>query len=175
MFINNKKLQQNDLPKCCLYVVILHIFKISFQILLAHNVDVNIQDESGKTALHICLSNPHRPPSDEQKQLAEKLLKTTDLKLRDQNEYDQYQLGVQTLIICLNVYTIIDINITKRLSVKKKLIEWRLVALSSAHKSWLLDHVFSATVRVDDKGNIEDMRQHEESQRLYFTHFLFSI
>ena len=91
--MDNKKLQLNDISKCCLYVVILHIFKTSFQILLANNIDVNIQDKSGKTALHACLSNPHRPPCDEQKQLAEKLLKTTDLKLRDQTGYHQYQLG----------------------------------------------------------------------------------
>ena len=71
---------------------------VIFQILLAHDIDVNIQDKWGKTALHACLSNQHRPPSDEQKQLAEKLLKTTDLKLTDQNGYDQYLFGFKRLI-----------------------------------------------------------------------------
>ena len=56
---------------------------ISFQILIAQGIDVNLRDREGRTALHVCLSNLDKPPAELQKLLADKLLKTTDLKLKD--------------------------------------------------------------------------------------------
>ncbi len=55
--------------------------------LLSHHADVNARSSQGRTALHVCLSSTQLPPTDQQKQLAEKLLKTTDLKLTDNKGY----------------------------------------------------------------------------------------
>ncbi len=54
--------------------------------LIAKGIDVNLQDQSGQTALQSSL-NQNTSPSDQHKQVAEQLMKTTDLHLSDKKGY----------------------------------------------------------------------------------------